>query len=318
MKINDVLLRQMESDLCLNGPFIKGKKIQIKNCWHFYTDGSAVDRLFDDEQDFVYGMNRVYVVSKSYNIVILAFCLMDTHIHFILYGDYDDCNRFIHKYITLSSRYIQFRHGESKKLRRLPVNHQFIDNDFYLKTAICYVIKNPSTAGLPFNALEYPWSGNPLYFKRTGYWCSINPPIVAPTENFTKRELMFLLKSKMELSENIAIVNKIIHPSEYVAFEIVERIFKTHKSFNWFMCITKDEDIEAKGGVISRLSIPLGELRQNLRKICKEYFNVDSTRTLGTKERIKLAKILRARYNSSPKQISRACGLVYAEIKDLI
>ncbi len=129
---------------------------------------------------------------------------------------------------------------------------------------------------------------------------------------------MCFLKSKMQLPENIAIVNSIIHPSEYVAFEIVESIFKTHKSFNWFMCISKEEDVEAKGGVISHLSIPLGELSQNLRKICKEHFNVDSTRTLCTKDRIKLAKILRARYNSYPKQISRAYGLIYDEVKDLI
>lgn len=76
MKINGDLLRQIESDLSLNTPFVKGKKIQIKNCWHFYTDGSAVDVLFDNEQDFTNGMNRVYVASRGYDVVILAFCLM--------------------------------------------------------------------------------------------------------------------------------------------------------------------------------------------------------------------------------------------------
>ena len=318
MRINDDLLSRIEADLCLNTPFVKGKKLPIRNCWHFYTDGSAVDVLFDSEQDFIVGMNRVYIASQSYEITILAFCLMDTHVHFILYGEYEQCNKFVHKFILLTSKYIQFHHGESKKLRNLPVNHQFIDNDFYLKVAICYVVKNPFVAGLPFNALDYPWSGNPLYFRRAGYWSSVNPPVAVQTGSFTKREQMFFLKSKMQLPENLAIANNIVHPSEYVAYEVVEKIFRTHKSFNWFMSISKEEDVEAKGGIISRLSIPIQELRQNLRKICKERFGVETTRTLSTQDRIKLAKLLRTRYNSSPKQITRACGLIYDEVKDMI
>ena len=55
MKINDKLLRQIESDLSIDKPFIKGKNHPVNNCWHFYTDGSAVDRLFDDESDFIRG-----------------------------------------------------------------------------------------------------------------------------------------------------------------------------------------------------------------------------------------------------------------------
>lgn len=43
MKINDKLLRQIESDLSIDKPFIKGKNHPVNNCWHFYTDGSAVD-----------------------------------------------------------------------------------------------------------------------------------------------------------------------------------------------------------------------------------------------------------------------------------
>ena len=103
MKINDDLLRQMESDLSLNIPYIKGKDNPIRNCWHFCTDGNAVDRLFDDREDFINGMTRVFIVSVKYQIVILAFCLMDTHVHFILYGKFDQCNKFMHDYVRLTS-----------------------------------------------------------------------------------------------------------------------------------------------------------------------------------------------------------------------
>ena len=389
MKINDELLRQMESDLSLDKPFVKGKNLPIRNCWHFCTDGNAVDRLFDDDQDFRDGMNRVFIVRRDFSVIILAFCLMDTHVHFILYGAFEECNKFMHKFVQLTSRHIWFRHAERKKLWRLPISHQFIDNDFYLKVAICYVIKNAPVAGLPFNALDYPWSGNPLYFRRMGYWNSFLTPgarigttdgpdvmqgatpvlqratdvvqgampvlqratdvvhgatavlqrapevVTAGTEavlgrlagtaiigeslkEMSQRKVKALLKTKTEITEDVHVIDGIVHPGEYVAWEIVERIFKTHKSFNRFMCISKEEDVENRGGSISRLSIPIQEMRQYRNEICKELYGVESIRTLSAKERLKLAKVIRSRYNSSLKQIARVCGLLYEEVKDMI
>ena len=158
MNLDLDLLKQAERDLGLNVPYRKGTNIQVKDCWHFTTDGNSIDVIFEDDQDFQDGMNRVFVVSRDYRILILAFCLMDTHVHFILYGSYDECNAFIHKYIQQTSRYINTRHGHIRKLLNLPIHHQVIDDDFYLKTAICYVLKNPPVGGLSYSAYDYPWS----------------------------------------------------------------------------------------------------------------------------------------------------------------
>ena len=109
-----------------------------------------------------------------------------------------------------------------------------------------------------------------------------------------------------------------VFPGEYVAWELVERIYKTCKSFNYFFCITKEEDIEARGGTLSLLSLPMQEMRQHKNDVCKELFGVGSIKTLNTQQRIRVAKTLRARYNSSIKQIARLCGLVYEEVKDML
>jgi hypothetical protein len=98
----------------------------------------------------------------------------------------------------------------------------------------------------------------------------------------------------------------------------VENIFKSVKSFNWFMCISKEEDIESRAGSISRLSIPIQEMRQHRNEICRELFGCNTVRNLNTTQRIKLAKLLRTRYNCSVKQIARLCGLVYGELAGII
>lgn len=167
---NNALTRSIEADLSLDVPFIKGQNKPIRNCWHFCTDGDSVQCMFYDEQDFIDGMNRIYIVSQQYRTTILAFVLMDTHIHFVLHGDYDECNKFIHEYVRRTSLYLENRHKLSKALKHIRINSQCIDNDSYLKTVICYVCKNPVAAGLPFTFYDYPWSSAPLYFRTTNWW----------------------------------------------------------------------------------------------------------------------------------------------------
>ena len=321
MKLNRKLLAQIESDLGLNVPFVKGQKIKIKNCWHFSTDGNAVDAMFENEEDFITGMNRVYVVVQGYNVVILAFSLMDTHVHFILYGTFEECNRFMHDYVHRSSWYISVTHQERNKLDKVPINHQPVEDDFYLKTVICYTLKNAPVGGIMFNALDYPWSSGPLYFKRPGYWSSprwMDEVELDESRGSEQRKEALHTRNVSITHSAVPMIGPIVFPGEYVAYEIVERIFKTCRSFNFFLSITKEEDVDARGGTISLLSIPMQEMRQHKNEVCQELFGKNSIKNLSTEQRLRLARTLRSRYNSSIKQIARLCGLVYNEVKGLI
>ena len=314
---------QLRADLSIDAPFVKGKNNQVKNCWHFYSDGNSISTLFYDEKDFIDGMNRIFVVYTRHPIVILAFCLMDTHVHFILYGNFNDCNRFMHEYLRLTSQHISKRHKQRNILSGMPLSHQTIDNDFYLKIAICYVIKNAPVGGLFYNAYDYPWGSGPLYFRNNNLWSSPawvddNSPHFGNLSNMGIREKRKLLKTKDSIPYNVKIINGMIFPGEYVAYNIVELIFKTPKSFNFFMGISKEEDIESKGGIVSRLSIPISEMRQHRKEVCAELFGTESIRSLSTAQRLKVARRLKSNYDSSPKQICKLCGLIFCEVKDLL
>ena len=126
-----------------------------------------------------------------------------------------------------------------------------------------------------------------------------------------------VLRTRKHASPKVRMIDRLIFPGEYVAIEIVERIFKTCKSFNFFLCITKEEDVDARGGSISLLSIPMQEMRQHKNEVCQELFGKRSIKSLTTEQRLRLARTLRSRFNSSIKQIVRLCGLVYDEVKDL-
>ena len=76
---------------------------------------------------------------------------------------------------------------------------------------------------------------------------------------------------------------------------------------------TREEDVESRGGSISRLSLPDAEMRQHKRELLKELFGLESSRELNTQQRIRLGKEIKRRYNCSPKQIVRLVGLNFEE-----
>ncbi len=308
---------QIFDDLGIGVPFIKGQNVSVRKCWHFCTDGNAVSGIFQNDADFMHGMNRIYIGSLKFRVIILAFCLMDTHIHFILYGEYDQCLNFINEYLRATSRYLFFTYKEKHKLAKVPVSAQKITDDLYLKTAICYVLKNPTVAGIQFNPYDYPWSSAALYFRKEGLWTS--PAWTAmdgiSSVRLSYREKREILHTAIKIPENVSVVGNMVFPGEYVSYDIVEKIFRTSKSFSYFMGQNKEFEIEAREGTLSQLSMPLKELQQYRDEVLLQEFGARTLRSLDVGKRMKLAKILRSKYNCSVKQLCRVCGLNYTEVK---
>lgn len=315
---SDKFRAEISADLGLDRIHIKGQTVSVNNCWHFYTAGESVDAMFYDNDDFRNGMNRVYSTALKYDILILAFVLMDTHVHFVLYGEFGECNAFMHEFVRRTSQYIAQKYSLKKKLVNVEISHQAIDDDRYLLTAICYTLRNPVAAGLKYNALDYPWSSGPLYFRTSGTWASpiwMSGADEMLESDYRKRKR---LRTRADFGKGVPIVCGIVFPGEYVSVKIVEHLFGSHRSFHYFMCITKESDIDNRGGSVTRLSIPIQEMRECRDALCRELFGDVGLRRLDTTRRMRLAKTLKSRYNSSTKQIARLCGLAYEEIKDLM
>jgi len=288
----------------------------VKYCWHFSTDGNKVDAIFKSDDDFRHGMNMIFVLWKKYSILILAFCLMDNHLHFILYGDFNDCNKFVHEYIKRISMRISKLHGTRHTLRYVPVDYQAITDQNYLKAAIVYTIKNPTVAGKSFLATDYPWSSGSLYFRSRDYWTVAERSTNGVEFNSRLRQLLGT-RDYSQLND-AKFIQETVFPGYYVECHLVERVFKTVKSFHFMFCKTKDDDIEARGGLISRLSLSDQEARQHKAECCLELFGNPSTRSMTIGQRLKVARMLKRRYQCSAKQVARICHLVYDEVKDLI
>lgn len=312
-------VEKCEEDLGLNVPFVKGRQIPVRNCWHFFTNGNDVDVLFEDRADFVAGMNRAFVHVERFRILVLAFTLMDTHVHFILYGNLEMCKLFMHEYMRNTSRYISIKYKERNKLKNVTISHQPIDNDHYLKIVICYLLKNPPVAGLTYSAYSYPWGSHPLYFQASDEWVkscwSVYPETLPYLSSLSRNKKRQFLRTRDTNLRDVRIIDDMVYPGDYVAWELVERIFKSHKAFNAFMSIAKEEYVESQGGFNSNITIPFSELRQHRNEIIEKWFGECTIRQLTIDQRLKVAKHLRNNYNCSFYQVCRICGLSIEQMK---
>ena len=50
-------------------------------CYHVCTEGMEKKLFFRDRQDYISGMNSIPICAVRSGVHILAFCLMDNHVH---------------------------------------------------------------------------------------------------------------------------------------------------------------------------------------------------------------------------------------------
>ena len=132
------------------------------------------------------------------------------------------------------------------------------------------------------------------------------------------RERRKLFCTREELPDDLLAHENLILPVNYIPVGIVEKVFRTPRAYTYFMGSTREEDIESRGGAISRMSLPDTEMRQHKMNLLQELFSCSSSRVLDTQQRVRLARELRRRYNSSIKQIARLVGLPARQLESLL
>lgn len=293
---------------------------QVHNCYHFSSDGNATDELFLDTTDFKDGMNRVAILSLRFNILILAFVLMDTHIHFVLYGAFEECQAFVHEFMRLTGMSLSFRHGEKAKTHAIPIDYKVIHDADYLRNAICYDFRNPTVAGIKYMFYDYPWSSGPTMFRSEKGWARAmwtltedrNCPqeildyfkIKRAWELGDQKETRQILKSHDVLPDDWILIDGVIFPGCYIPLDIVTSIFRSHKSFLFFCGRNNEKEMDKDSGQLSRLSLPNDEMKQHRDEIIAEKFGDRTIRSLNAEERMEVARTLRSRYRASIKQIA--------------
>lgn len=280
--------------------------------WHVCTKGLTSGLIFRSREDYVYGMNGVAVYSLKYQVVVLAFCLMDNHVHFILRGEEQVCREFIKQY--------KARLATLTDVSKADVCVKCIEGGDYLMRAIGYVLRNPMAAGLGVLPTTYRWSSAGVYF---------NPERVTPGSALSRgmqtvgdvgvRKLRSVLRSRYHLPDDYVLTSDgMVCPECYVDWQAVEELFVYPARLLYMMSKNDDMEMELTGDILRKTKYTDAELHGSVSELCREMFRCESADGLSVENRCRLAKELRKRYGLGAKQLARLSGASYEVLKILL
>lgn len=273
--------------------------------WHICTDGNFQKDIFLCDDEFKIAMNCMAFCILEHNIKLIAFVIMNNHVHFIIEGTENECLLFFNNYRKRLKHCFSYRH-KSSSLDGFECNEPIAVTSLQqLRNEIVYIHRNPFVARqdtLPYN---YQWSSGCLYFNEA----IIQIPARSYSKLTYKEKRALHSSSKLPIPESFRIRNGLILPESIIDISRCERYFR-HAS-HYFFSLTKN--LEAYSEVSQKLgdNICLNdeEVFSAASLIAKNKLGVERLNLLvGDQSRI-VAIELHNKYKACNKQISRILKL---------
>lgn len=290
------------------------KGLASKRFFHVCSDGRTLPWMFRDESDFIAGVNRIGICHLRTGVKVIAYVLMDNHVHFVLHGTMPECKGFITLYKQLTGTWIHVRYGLNDFLRQLPTNIILLDTEERLLNAIAYIDRNPLVAGYRYLPTEYPWGSARYVFKD-----SREDKDAKPLSTMSRRARRTSLGTRIPLPDEWRIDNKgMLCPDSFLDASVIESYFKTPVRYSYFLAKKLEGTVELEIESSQKLFIPDIELREIVRKMILQDYGKDSVTYLDVQARLSVARKLRYRYASTLKQISRMLHLDRSALEGFI
>lgn len=292
--------------------------MNTKHYYHYATKGLENDYLFGSITAFVAAMNRIAIcyskVCETSSIIIIGFSLMDNHVHFILYGNEDDCDSFMALYKRLTEIWLTNHPEEGRPGKEWDIGHWQIKDKDSLLEKLSYVHRNPVVAFLPYTATGYRWSSACLPFADHSYVQSTARPL--GTLNRTAQRK--LLESKVVLPDNwLVLPDGMIWSGCYTDYKRIEKLYGTAVNYQYGLN-TRCEDKVNREMLDDYVSLPDGEVRDVALKLSDEMFGNKSLSSLSVDERLLLGKKLKKETGTSSKQLARILRIRQSDLKQLL
>lgn len=281
--------------------------------YHACTDGKALDWMFNDTEDFISGINRIGICKLISNVLVIAYVLMDNHVHFVLHGTIFQCKKFIQQYKLLTGKWISKKYRMNSPLRLLPSQLILIQDEEQLLDTIAYLDRNAIVAGYQYLPQEYAWGSAKYIFHDVD-----NSRIdTREIKDFNAKEQQQLFKTWHKIPGNWRVdTNGMIAPQCFLEINTLDKLFKSPIKYLFHLSKKLEGKIELIQG--TQTFIPDKELRKITQQLAMELFSTTSVQQLDFSSKITIARKLRFNHGSTAKQISRIISLDHETITKFI
>jgi REP element-mobilizing transposase RayT len=125
--------------------------------YHVMCRGVSRQIIFEDDADRQRFLDDMKREQRSAGTSILAWCLMDNHVHLLIKADKAALARFMQRTLSSYARYFNERHDRVGHLFQDRYKSTPIDTDTYLLMAVVYIHRNPLDEGIT-DLRNYRWS----------------------------------------------------------------------------------------------------------------------------------------------------------------
>ena len=298
--------------------FLWKKAMADSHFYHCACKGLERTVLFQDKQDFIAGMNRIAVCLETLRgrspVILICFCLMDNHVHFILYGTKEACLAFMAQYYRLTAMWLVARRGKGEASERWKYDAWLIPDRERLKEKIAYVHRNPHVAGARFSPSGYRWSSGNLPFADHSWVDHVAVPL-GELSLYKQRKL---LNTRVSLpSEWLVLPDGLIWPGSYVDYHRMERVFGSVASFLY--CQNQKVEVAVNQEMLSgNVSLPDGDVVRKAEEIAARVFAVERIGALSVAQRIAVCVELRKEMWANSKQLARVFDLPFKELQEIL
>src|SRR3990170_4888939 len=135
--------------------------------YHITKRGNYRQKIFDDQEDRSIYLNWINEYSKKYDLTLLAYCLMDNHVHFVAIPGEDNSLSKVFSIVHMRySQYYNKKKGTTGHLWQGRFYSCLLD-EMHLMAAMRYVEKNPVRARLVRKAWNWKWSSAGFHTGRS-------------------------------------------------------------------------------------------------------------------------------------------------------
>lgn len=189
------------------------------------NERKAVFREDADREDY---LSRLARYRERFDLRILAFCLMDNHVHLALERGKVPLSRVM---LALHGSYTQAfnrRHGRAGHLFQGRYKGYLVDRDRYFLALLRYIHRNPVEAGLVKGAAQYRWSSARHYWKGGGpAWLDVDRGLSLlgrRRSEALRRYRRLMGEEETESYESVRSVAQVVKGDEEFARRIFEQV----------------------------------------------------------------------------------------------
>ncbi len=288
-----------------NDPFKGGK-----GCYHLSSSHLEKQTVFRTDDDFIFGVNSLALLLTLFDVRLIAYCLMDNHLHLLLSGCLEACLGFYDRVVHRIAQHNSGEYGITGILSYDDVDIVAVTNDQQLKNEICYIHRNPYKARIS-SPLAYRWCSADVYFNT--FIQSGNK-----VGSLSVRERRKVFKTHFPVPDDYEFIGGRILNKSFVSYEMASSRFRD--SVEYFDCLRKfslETIVESEHGLHESISFSDQELRERIKDVCRNEFHAETHTLLPRKDLLRLCVIVRNRYGALQPQLSRLLG-VDKEILDSI